>query len=148
MTCERWRDAISARADGEPLGVDERLLDAHLALPGVPRRRRRGAAVDSRPPRVRAHRPDLAGRVARRAAFADRASTWSIVRALLAVVAVEIIVVSVPALLGDGLATSTHAARHLGAFTVAYGVGLLVVVARPLAPAPCCPSPPCSPARW
>ena len=62
---------------------------------------------------------------------ADRASTSSIVRALLAVVAVEIIVVSVPALLGDGQATSTHAARHLGAFAVAYGVGLLVVVARP-----------------
>ena len=56
---------------------------------------------------------------------------WSIVRALLAVVAVEIIVVSVPALLGDEQATSPHAARHLGAFAVAYGVGLLVVVARP-----------------
>ena len=50
---------------------------------------------------------------------------------LLAVVAVEIIVVSVPALLGDEQATSTHAARHLGAFAVAYGAGLLVVVARP-----------------
>ncbi len=53
------------------------------------------------------------------------------VRALLAVVAVEIIVVSVPPLLGDEQATSPHAARHLGAFAVAYGVGLLVVVARP-----------------
>ena len=30
MTCERWRDAISAGADGEQLGVDGRLLDAHL----------------------------------------------------------------------------------------------------------------------
>ena len=50
---------------------------------------------------------------------------------MLAVVAVEIIVVSIPALLGDEQATSTHAARHLGAFAVAYGVGLLVVVARP-----------------
>ena len=36
-----------------------------------------------------------------------------------------------PALLGDRGATSTHAARHLGAFAVAYGVGLLVVVVRP-----------------
>ena len=52
-------------------------------------------------------------------------------RGLLAVVAVEIIVVSVPALFGDKEATSTHAARHLGAFAVAYGVGLLVVVVRP-----------------
>ena len=64
-------------------------------------------------------------------AAADRAATWSMARALLAVVAIEIIVVSVPPLLGDEQATSPHAARHLGAFAVAYGVGLLVVVARP-----------------
>ncbi len=131
MTCERWRDALSARADGEPLGVDERLLDAHL------RRclmcRSVAATTWSAVAPRRAGRPpqDLAGRIVRRAALADRASTSSIVRALLAVVAVEIIVVSVPELLGDGQATSTHAARHLGAFAVAYGVGLLVVVARP-----------------
>ena len=53
-------------------------------------------------------------------------------RALLVVVAVEIIAFSLPALvLGDESDTSTHAARHLGAFTAAYGVGLLVVVVRP-----------------
>ena len=53
-------------------------------------------------------------------------------RVLLTVVAVEIIVFSLPALmLGDEQGTSTHAARHLGAFTVAYGVGLLVVAVRP-----------------
>jgi hypothetical protein len=69
--------------------------------------------------------------VTRAAAVADRASAPTVLRALLAVVAVEIVVVSVPALLGDEQATSTHAARHLGAFAVAYGAGLLVVVARP-----------------
>lgn len=53
-------------------------------------------------------------------------------RVLLAVVAVEILVFSLPALVfGDEQQTSTHAARHLGAFTVAYAVGLLVVVVRP-----------------
>ena len=51
---------------------------------------------------------------------------------MLAVVAIEIIAFSLPALvLGDEQQTSAHAARHLGAFTVAYGVGLLVVVVRP-----------------
>lgn len=70
--------------------------------------------------------------MARLAAIADRAATWSIVRALLAVVAVDILVFSLPALvLGDERETSAHAARHLGAFTVAYAVGLLVVVVRP-----------------
>ena len=46
--------------------------------------------------------------------------------------AIEIIALSLPALvLGDEADTSAHGARHLGAFTVAYGVGLLVVAARP-----------------
>jgi predicted anti-sigma-YlaC factor YlaD len=130
MTCERWRDAISARADGEELGVDERLLDAHLRR--CPACRRVAAEPIAAAPRLASSPPrDLPRRVARVAALADRASTWSVVRVLLAVVAVEIIVVSVPALLGDEQATSTHASRHLGAFAVAYAVGLLVVVARP-----------------
>ena len=39
---------------------------------------------------------------------------------------------SLPALvLGDEQGASAHAARHLGAFTAAYGVGLLVVAVRP-----------------
>ena len=131
MTCERWRDAISARADGEALGVDERLLDAHLERCPACRSFADAAPLPLAPRLAPLPSPDLPRRVSRDAARADRASTSSIVRALLAVVAVEIIVVSVPALLGDRQATSTHAARHLGAFAVAYGVGLLVVVARP-----------------
>ena len=76
--------------------------------------------------------PDLSRRVARLTAIADRAGSWGVVRGLLAVVAVQIIVFSIPALvLGDERDTAAHAARHLGAFTVAYAVGLLVVVARP-----------------
>jgi predicted anti-sigma-YlaC factor YlaD len=132
MTCDRWREAISARADGEDVGVDERLLDAHVARCPACRRFvetvRITAAPRLAPPPPPAGLPQ---RVARLAAVADRAATWNVVRALLAVVAVEIIALSIPALLGDEVATSTHAARHLGAFTAAYGVGLLVVVARP-----------------
>ena len=131
MTCARWRDAMSARADGEQLGIDERLLDAHLARC---RECRQFATTATRPvaPRLASSPPaDLPRRVARTVAAADRASAWTIGRALLAVVAIEIIVVSIPALLGDKQASSTHSARHFGAFAVAYGVGLLVVVARP-----------------
>jgi predicted anti-sigma-YlaC factor YlaD len=132
MGCERWTEAISALADGEPAGIDERLVAAHVARCPACRafendvgRLRRPRPVAAPPP------PDLPRRISRLAAAADRAATWSTVRVLLAVVAVEIVVVSVPALLGDERQTSTHAARHLGAFAVAYGVGLLVVVARP-----------------
>ena len=75
--------------------------------------------------------PDLSERVTAAVAARDRARR-PIVRALLAVVAIEIIALSLPALvLGDEADTSDHGARHLGAFTVAYGVGLLVVATRP-----------------
>jgi predicted anti-sigma-YlaC factor YlaD len=131
MTCERWRDAISAHADGEALGIDEQLLDAHLRRCAGCRDFATTAPLSVTPRLATAPPGDLPQRVVRQAAVADRASSSTIVRGLLAVVAVEIIVVSVPALLGDREATSTHAARHLGAFAVAYGVGLLVVVVRP-----------------
>jgi predicted anti-sigma-YlaC factor YlaD len=131
MTCERWREAISARLDGEALGVDERLLEAHLERCPACRRFAAASPLTILPRPAPTVPSDLPRRVSRLAAAADRAATWSVVRVLLAVVAIEIIVVSVPALLGDEAETSTHAARHVGAFAVAYGVGLLVVVVRP-----------------
>ena len=80
----------------------------------------------------RAAMPDLSGAIARLNAAADRAAHWSILRIVLGVVAIQVIAFSLPALvLGDEHDTATHAARHLGAFEVAYGVALLVVVARP-----------------
>lgn len=133
-TCDRWRDAISATIDGEDPGIEQRLVDAHVAhCPGC---RSYRAAAERNVGRLRIGealpQPDLSRRVSKLAAIADRAATWSIVRALLAVVAIEIVVMSFPALvLGDERDTAEHAARHLGAFTVAYGVGLLVVVWRP-----------------
>jgi predicted anti-sigma-YlaC factor YlaD len=129
MTCDRWRGAISARADGERLGVDERLLDAHVRRCSACRQFACAPLTVAEPAGTRP--TELPRRIARLSAAADRAATWSIVRVLLAVVAIEIIAVSIPPLLGDERATSTHAARHLGAFAVAYGVGLLVIVARP-----------------
>jgi peptidoglycan/LPS O-acetylase OafA/YrhL len=75
--------------------------------------------------------PDLAPRVARLDRIADRLHRWGAARVLLAVVAVQIIVLSIPQLLlGEGN-TELHGARHLGAFTLAYGAGLLLVVWRP-----------------
>jgi predicted anti-sigma-YlaC factor YlaD len=131
VTCERWREAISARADGEALAVEGRMLDAHLRR--CPACRRIAAVAPLAVPAASTGAPpeDLPRRIARMTAAADRAAAWSTARALLAVVAVEIIVVSIRPLLGAEQATSPHDARHLGAFAVAYGVGLLVVVARP-----------------
>ncbi len=133
MNCEPWREAISARADGESTGIEPRLLEAHLSRCADCRAFE--AAVDTS--RVvtfgpAAPPPDFAKRVTKLAAMADRASRWSIARVVLAVVAMEIIALSVPSLIfGDDQGAADHSARHLAAFTVAYGAGLLVVVVRP-----------------
>ena len=71
--------------------------------------------------------PDLSARVSKLTAVADRASRWGVVRVLLFVVAAEVIVLSAPSLF-DG---ENHDGRHLGAFSVAYGVALAVVAVRP-----------------
>lgn len=137
VDCERWQTAISARADGEDPGVDERLLSAHLA--GCGRCRSFEAAVggivdgtaEANRRRLAVHdaavMPDLARPVSRLNAMADRASRWGVVRALLLVVAVEVIVLSAPALFDS----ANHDGRHLGAFSIAYGVALAVVAVRP-----------------
>ena len=131
-----WQEAISARLDGEDPGIDERLVNAHLAR--CPACRSFQARAEKSRRRVRVmpagSMPDLSRRIVKLNAIADRAGRWSMVRAVLGVVAIQIIAFSLPALvLGDEQSTSAHAARHLGAFTAAYGVGLLVVVARPAA---------------
>ena len=134
MACSRWMVALSAEADGEDPGVDARLLAAHLrgcadcrAFAEDLRRLRRHSGIDPAP-----QMPDMAPRVSKLNAIADRASAWTAVRLLLAVVAVFILVDALPALvLGHEESTSEHAARHLGAFAAAYAVALLVVVVRP-----------------
>ena len=139
MTCETWIEALSAEADGEDPGVDRRLIDAHLnRCAGC---REFSASLDSvlRTSSVAASpvMPDLSRRIVKLNAVADRAGSWIVVRVLLALVAVEIILHSIPSLvLGhDGMAelphTVSHAARHYGALSVAYGVGLLFVSIRP-----------------
>lgn len=65
-------------------------------------------------------------------AAADRASHSRVVRVALAVVGAQIVVLSVPGLvLGSDGSLDGHDARHIGAFGVAYGIGLLLVVHRP-----------------
>lgn len=126
-------------ADGEPAGVDARLVAAHVAR--CPRCQAFQQAISAARVDLAAvvtplgqapAPPDLSTKVSKLAAAADRAAHWSILRIVLAIVAVQVIAFSLPALvLGEEHATATHAARHLGAFGVAYGVALMVVVVRP-----------------
>lgn len=131
--CDRWREALSAIADGEDPGIELRLIDAHLArcsecdafAVAIDGSRRRTVVRSAAP------MPDLSRRVSKLNALADRASRWGVVRALLVVLAMEVIVVSVPLLFTGDEQVDGHDARHLGAFTIAYAVALLVVAARP-----------------
>jgi len=134
VSCDQWFESISAIADGEVSPIDERLVDAHVGGCPICREFRSSLELTRARLRLRAasSTPDLSGRIVKLNAIADRASRWSVLRAVLAIVAVEVIVFSLPALvLGRDEASTAHAARHLGAFTIAYGVGLLVVVVRP-----------------
>jgi predicted anti-sigma-YlaC factor YlaD len=120
-------------ADGEDPGLDPALVEAHLSRCRACRTYRDHVHELRRMTfRAAPRLPDLSARVAKLDRLADRASRWAVARGLLVVVALQIIGLSVPALvLGDERATSPHVARHLGAFTIAYGVALLVVAARP-----------------
>ena len=134
IDCERWFEAISAIADGEDAGIDPRLVAAHVDRCPTCRAYRDDIEAMRRPTRIAPapRLPDLSRRIVKLHALADRASAWSGVRILLAVVAIEIVVLSLPGLvLGEQEGASAHGARHLGAFTIAYAVALLVVVVRP-----------------
>ena len=76
--------------------------------------------------------PDLSGRIVKMAAKADRARHAIVVRLALALVGAYALASAIPDLsAGHGSGAEMHAARHLGSFTAAYGVGLLVVAVRP-----------------
>ena len=132
--CERWQEAISAIGDGERTELAAEAVDAHVARCRACDAFRRSLVELGPMTSLRRVEPaaDLAPIVVRRAATADRRSSWGLARILLGVVAAEVIVISAPDLvLGDGSDATTHAARHLAAFSIAYAVGLSMVVWRP-----------------
>jgi len=134
MSCDVWRDALSALADDEPPGIDLRLLAAHVQR--CASCQRFAAAVEAGRSAVGVRsvaslNPSFPEAIARQQAAADRFSVPQVARWGLAVVAVYVMAFSAVALAGGGSVDSIHASRHLGAFTAAYSVGLAVVVFRP-----------------
>jgi predicted anti-sigma-YlaC factor YlaD len=130
MSCDRWREAVSALIDGEDPGMDGALVDAHLrrcadcqTFKTMSVRLRRAARV--RPAETQA---DLAAPVVKAMAMSDKFSVWTVTRLGLVVVAVQIVVLSVGLMAGtpDG-----HEARHVGAFAASYAIALLAVAHRP-----------------
>jgi predicted anti-sigma-YlaC factor YlaD len=136
MPCNTARTAISARIDGEELGVDPVDLATHLERCTACRAFAREAESMHRDVRLaRAPAvPDLTAPILASIA-ADHRPHPAHERALritLAVVGVVMVVAAVPALvLGDDSGLPVHAARHVGSFDLALAVGFLFAAWRP-----------------
>lgn len=142
MDCDRCRAAISAQLDGEEPGLGRELVESHLAECAGCRDFATASARMHRMIRVTPAEPvpDLSESIL---AAIDKSVAPAPVRTIadertlflricLAVVAVIQLGMAVPALvLGDDAGLPTHVARHLGSFSLALGVGLLVVAWRP-----------------
>lgn len=139
MPCHTFREALSARLDGEAPGLDDSAIDDHLHTCRSCVAWADELATLHRMVRVReAERvPDLTAAIlgkapapaARRSPLADPVSP---VRWALFVVALTQLVLAGPALLlGEDSGATVHVARELGSFDVALAVGLLVAAWQP-----------------
>jgi predicted anti-sigma-YlaC factor YlaD len=134
VSCDECENALSAMADNEPSHLAGDVIDQHLA--GCVSCRRYRDAIGTLPvsPTLASVDPagDTPGRIARAVARVDRQTSPDSVRYMLLAVAIAIIALSVPDLLAsETSAAAAHAGRHLGSFSVAYGVLLLVTAIRP-----------------
>jgi predicted anti-sigma-YlaC factor YlaD len=138
MTCMQIHHAISARLDGEDPGLDEASVYGHLATCAGCRAFAHDAEALHRAVRLAPAPPipDLTPAILAAIGQEDRASggaeTQHALRWILFAIAVTQIAVAIPALLfGSDAGLPVHAARHIGSFDVALGVGFLFAAWRP-----------------
>jgi predicted anti-sigma-YlaC factor YlaD len=146
MECEHYREAISARLDGEELGLSTEALDRHLTQCPACRAWADDVAALNRSVRVRPADPvpDLTPAIL--AALSDergRALLWEggrhdlIWRVGLVVVAMVQLALAVPGLIsglliGSDTAPGVHLVHEMGSWDLALAVGLLFAAVRPL----------------
>jgi predicted anti-sigma-YlaC factor YlaD len=138
MSCARYREAASARLDGEPLGMSAAALEHHLTgcaecagWLAAAERAGRGLRISGTTP------PDLSGRILRQVVLpAARLSRrrW-LVRAGLALLGFVQWALALPALFGQNVAMqpamSVHAAHESAAWNLAMGASFLAVAVKP-----------------
>jgi len=134
MRCDRFREAISARIDGEDPGLPDGTLDAHLGACAGCRAWQEHAHAVTR--RARLGGPfldhDLTSRVlaATPAAATGRGRRFA-QRAALAAMAAAQLAISVPLLLGHDHDAGLHAAHELGSFDLSLAIAFAVGAIRP-----------------
>jgi predicted anti-sigma-YlaC factor YlaD len=135
MGCDRIREAISARIDGEDPGLPAGVLDAHLSAcaacrewqqraHAVTRRARLGSSFldhDLTPGVLAATSPAVAGR---RRRLAQRAG-------LIAMAAAQLTITMPLLFLGHDHDAGAHAAHELGSFSLALAIAFAVGAVRP-----------------
>lgn len=132
--CEDYREAISARIDGEDGGVAEGTLARHLADCSACRAFETAALAATRRARLRPAEavPDLTGPILAGITASPRlAPTPSVVRLTLALVAAAQAVGAIPALVGNDSGATLHVAHEQGAWGLALAAALALAAWRP-----------------
>jgi predicted anti-sigma-YlaC factor YlaD len=136
VRCDRFREAASARLDGEPIGLSVSILDHHLATCLDCARWIDDATWLTRQARLSSLEvPDLADAITADVVLPTRRVLRRRFLLRLALVAVGVVqlAIAIPAISGTGLgmAMSEHAAHEGAAWSVAIGVALLAAALAP-----------------
>ena len=136
VRCDRFREAASARLDGEPIGMASSALDHHLATCVDCARWIDEATRLTRTVRVSsAAVPDLSGHILGDAVLPARRvlRRRNQLRVLLALDGVVQLIIAGPALFGTdlGMPMATHATHEAAAWSAALGIALLATAVRP-----------------
>ncbi len=132
MDCKTIQAALSARADQESAGIPGSVVAWHLQ--GCADCAAFAASLDGiGPPPAAGSRIDLSTGIVAMAARIERGEVWWGMRAALLLISIGELVLAVPDLVGHAstVAGDVHMQRHLGAFQIAYAIGLIVVALRP-----------------
>jgi predicted anti-sigma-YlaC factor YlaD len=132
------RHAISARLDGEDPGLDEATVYGHLATCGECRAFAHDTdelhrAVRLAPaPEIPDLTPGILAAIGAETLAQEDSETQHALRWILLAIAVTQIAIAIPALLfGSDAGLPVHAARHIGSFDVALGVGFFYAAWKP-----------------
>jgi predicted anti-sigma-YlaC factor YlaD len=136
VTCARFREAVSARLDGEPLGLSATALDGHLAAcPDCAAWAEAAAAVTRRARMDVRPVPDLSEEIVAGIALPTRRVVRRRrgLRIALAVVGLVQLGVGIPAVTGHaiGMAMSAHGAHEAAAWNLAIGAAFVAVASLP-----------------
>jgi predicted anti-sigma-YlaC factor YlaD len=136
VRCDRFREAASARLDGEPIGMSASVLEHHLTTCPDCARWAEDAARLTRQARLStADVPDLADAITADIVLPTRRVVRRrlLLRAGLLLVGLVQLAIAVPAINGDslGMTMSMHAAHEAAAWNLALAVAFLASALRP-----------------